>query len=292
MRTDFMQSDPWRTSGHEHFACGLFLHSGPFTYGPLLTACGPFFVLADCLYVMGGPLSLARGQFSFIGTSSGLFWSLALRVRTIISASGPFSIALHTWSVFYQTYGPLLAACGPFSFSRTFYMLWVDLCHWFADRFHSSGPQLDFSGHSRFRRGPFSVTLASRANAFSSFFTCARFARGPLVSRARTRGALRAPMCAARIHAARFDLLPLARFARGRAAGFAQRCAPREHARRASRADARGSFFLKWGGGGPRPPALPPRSAPDMELARACFVKRVDISNICSKVNTSFERNI
>ena len=52
-----------------------------------------FFVFADLLYVMGEPFSLARGPFSFIGTPSGLFWSLALRVRTILSASGPFSIA-------------------------------------------------------------------------------------------------------------------------------------------------------------------------------------------------------
>jgi hypothetical protein len=52
-----------------------------------------FFVLADLLYVMCGPLSYPRGPFSFIGTPSGLFWSLALGVRTILSASGPFSIA-------------------------------------------------------------------------------------------------------------------------------------------------------------------------------------------------------
>ena len=43
-----------------------------------------------------------------------------------------------------------------FSFSRTFYMLCVDHCPSLADRFHSSGPQVDFSVHSRFACGPFS----------------------------------------------------------------------------------------------------------------------------------------
>ena len=73
------------------------------------------FVLADLLYVMCGPLFLAGGLFSFIGTPSGLFWSLAF-------VCGPFSpradlfllLAWHTWSVFYQTYGPQPAAFGPF----------------------------------------------------------------------------------------------------------------------------------------------------------------------------------
>ena len=88
-----------------------------------------FFVLADLLYVMCGPLSLARGPFSLIVTPSELFWSLALHVGTILSASGPFSIAcVAQVDSIHQTYGPLPAACGPFSFWRTFYMLCVDLC--------------------------------------------------------------------------------------------------------------------------------------------------------------------
>ena len=52
-----------------------------------------FFVRADLLSVMGGPLSIARGPFSFIMTPSGLFCPLALRMRTILFVSGPFSIA-------------------------------------------------------------------------------------------------------------------------------------------------------------------------------------------------------
>src|SRR5208282_13393 len=71
-------------------------------------------------------------------------------------------LAWRTWSVFYQRYGPMSAACGPFPFLRTFYMLWMDLCPSLADRFHSSGPRADFSGHSRFTCGPFS----SRADLF------------------------------------------------------------------------------------------------------------------------------
>jgi len=102
-----------------------------------------FFVLADLLYVMCYPLSLARGPFSFIGTQSGLFWSLAHHVRTNISASGPFSIAFvaHLVSIrilenvrtsarlvrtffvladlLYVMCGPLSPARGPFSFIGT-----------------------------------------------------------------------------------------------------------------------------------------------------------------------------
>jgi hypothetical protein len=58
--------------------------------------CSPrwtFLVRADLLSVMGGCMSLARGPFSFIRTPGGLFCSLALRMRIILSASGPFSIA-------------------------------------------------------------------------------------------------------------------------------------------------------------------------------------------------------
>ena len=63
-------------------------------------------------------------------------------------------LAWHTRTVFYQTYGPLPAAYGPFSFSRTFHMLWANLFPSLADRFHSSGPRVDFSGHSRLTCGP------------------------------------------------------------------------------------------------------------------------------------------
>ena len=116
-----------------------------------------FFVLADLLYVMFGPLSLARGAFSFIVTPSGPCWSLALLVRTILSASGPFSIACvaHVVSII-SNYGPLPAASGPFSFARTFLLSCADLCSSHADRFNLLGPRLDFSVHSRFACGPFS----------------------------------------------------------------------------------------------------------------------------------------
>jgi hypothetical protein len=48
---------------------------------------------AELFSVMSGPLSLARGLFSFIRTPSGHFCSLALRMRAIPYASGPISIA-------------------------------------------------------------------------------------------------------------------------------------------------------------------------------------------------------
>src|SRR5208282_3186481 len=117
-----------------------------------------FFVLADLLYVMCGPPSLARGPFSFIGTPSGPFWSLTLRVRTILSASGPFSIACvaHVVSIlsnvrtsarrvrtFFVLADLLYVMGGPLSVAR--------------GPFHYSGPQVDFSGHSCFARRPFSV---------------------------------------------------------------------------------------------------------------------------------------
>ena len=127
---------------------------------------------------MCGPLSLARGRgpFSFIWTPSGLFWSLVFRVRTILSASGPFLLlAYHTWTVFYQTYGPLPAACGRFSFSRAVYMLCVDLFPLLADRFHSSGPRVDFSGHSRSR--------ADHSLRGRTFFYCLRGTRGQYLNR-------------------------------------------------------------------------------------------------------------
>ena len=92
------------------------------TYGPLPAACGPF-SFSRTFHLLRVDLcpSLAD-RFHSSGPPSGPFWSLALRVRTSLS------LAWHTWSVFCQTHGPLPAACGPFSFSRTFYMLCVDLC--------------------------------------------------------------------------------------------------------------------------------------------------------------------
>jgi len=104
-----------------------------------------------------GHLPLARGPFSFSRTPNRLFWSLALRVRTIISASGTFSIAcvahvigilsnMQTSARRARTFyvradllslmgGPVSLARGPFSFIST-----------------SSG----LSVHSRFACGPFS----------------------------------------------------------------------------------------------------------------------------------------
>jgi len=39
---------------------------------------------------------------------------------------------------------------GPLKFARTLYLLWADLYPSHVDRLHSSGPQVDFSAHSRF----------------------------------------------------------------------------------------------------------------------------------------------
>ena len=112
---------------------------------------------------MRGPLSLACGPLSFIGTPSGLYWSLALQERTILPASGPFSIACvaHVDSIL-SNMRTSARRMRTFSFSRTFYMLCVDLCISLADRFHSSGHRADCSGHSRFTCGPF----CSRADLF------------------------------------------------------------------------------------------------------------------------------
>jgi len=62
--------------------------------GPLPAARQPFLFTRTLypLYVCGH-IPLAREPFSFTRIPSGLFWSLLLRVRTIISASGYFSIA-------------------------------------------------------------------------------------------------------------------------------------------------------------------------------------------------------
>ena len=100
-------------------------------------------------------------------------------------ARGPFSVTrANAFSSFFTCgHGPLPAACGPFSFSRTFYMLWANLFPSLADRFHSSGPRVDFSGHSRFASGPFSP----RADLFllfvflSNVWTSARRVRTFLV---------------------------------------------------------------------------------------------------------------
>ena len=86
-------------SVHSRFACGsfspradLFLLLARITHGqyPIKRTdlCQP---RADLSYVMGGPLSFARGPFSFIRTPSGLLWSLLLRTRTILSSIGPFT---------------------------------------------------------------------------------------------------------------------------------------------------------------------------------------------------------
>jgi hypothetical protein len=73
-----------------------------------------FLVRADLLSVIGGPLSLARGPFSFIRTR--VDFSVHSRF-----ACGPFSpradlfllLAKHASTVSYQTYGPLPDARGP-----------------------------------------------------------------------------------------------------------------------------------------------------------------------------------
>jgi hypothetical protein len=79
-----------------------------------------FFVLANRVYYMCGPLSLACGPFSIIGTPSGLFWSLAL-------ACGPFSPQMDLFLLPGSTR-------GQFSIKRT------DLCPPHADLFRSRGP--------------------------------------------------------------------------------------------------------------------------------------------------------
>jgi hypothetical protein len=149
-------------SGHSRFACGPFSPPADLvpllawhtwavfyqTYGPLPAACEPFsFSRTFCMLCVDLCFSLPD-RFNSSARPSGPFWSLVLRVRTILS------LAWHTWSLFYQTYGPLPAACGPFSFYRTFYMLWVNLCPSLADRFHSSGPP----------KWTFLATCASRAD--------------------------------------------------------------------------------------------------------------------------------
>jgi len=158
-------------TGHSRFTCGPFSpredlfqllawHTWTVfyqTYEPLPTACGPF-LFSRTFYMLCVDLrpSLAH---RFHSSGSRLDFSDHSRF-----ACGPYSpradlfllLAWHRWTVFYQTYGPLPSACGPFSFSRTFYMLWANLFPSLADRFYSSGPRVDFSGHSRFACGPFS----------------------------------------------------------------------------------------------------------------------------------------
>jgi hypothetical protein len=208
------------------------------THGPLPAACGPlsfsrtFYILCvDLCPSLADRFHSSRPRVDLSGHSR--------------FACRPFSppadlfllLAWHTWSVFYRTY-------GPFSLSRTFYMLWVDLCPSLADRFNSSGPRVDFFGQSRFARGPFLLMRALRARTFCLSRADARRASCAYARCADTRGALRAPT-----RASRADLLPLARFARGRAAR-----------RRALRA---GTFFPQGGGAAasPRPPPGPPLSA-------------------------------
>ena len=110
---------------------------------------------------MCGPLSLARRPFSFIETPSGLLWSVALRVRTILSASGPFSIACVGHAVIILSNVRTSARRV-----RTFFVL-VDLLYVMvnfplslADRFYSSGPRVDFFVLLRF-------TILSASGAFS-----------------------------------------------------------------------------------------------------------------------------
>jgi hypothetical protein len=82
---------------------------------------------------MGGRLYLAREPVSFIRTPTGLFLSLALRVRTILSASGPFCYCLHSAHgeypikcsdlcpprlTFFVRADPLSVAGGPMSYAR------------------------------------------------------------------------------------------------------------------------------------------------------------------------------
>ena len=76
-----------------------------------------FFVRTDLLYVMGGPLSLARGPFLFIRTPSGLFCSLKLGELTIFyharfareRLSSFFTCARGSFATRARTRGTLLA---------------------------------------------------------------------------------------------------------------------------------------------------------------------------------------
>ena len=76
------------------------------------------FRLRGPLICYDGHLSLEGGPFSFIRTPSGLFSSLALRMRTILPRADHFLLlAQHAWRVAYQMYGPQ-SACR----TRTFFV--------------------------------------------------------------------------------------------------------------------------------------------------------------------------
>ena len=70
------------------------------------------------------PIDKLHRDSSLIMTPSGLFWSLALRVRTILSACRPFSpraefFLLRERTVFYHTRTSARRARGSSSFART-----------------------------------------------------------------------------------------------------------------------------------------------------------------------------
>ena len=121
---------------------------------------GPFICYGQTSARPRGPFSFTRTFYLSLAdlcpSHADRFHSSGPRVDFSVHSRfdcGPFSppadlfllLSWHTWTVLYQTYGSLPAARGLFSFARTFYLLWADICPSHADRFHLSGSRVDFS---------------------------------------------------------------------------------------------------------------------------------------------------